>query len=520
MTDGKGSRSPFFGSMVNSDDDPKQDAAPPVVPRISESAIAKAASANPPAELASLNDQVDAVADAAATASSSEVDEPDNAADAATTSEANATAADEATPAAKPAQSKNKPAQSNKKKTKNTSKKAKKPKETSAASAGADPEQKVSVSTDDTDRPVNDPPLPKSDAWDLPELDPTPADISARASSPATAVPEPVVETDRDVPTAPVAPAKPERPRFEADSEEAYQRRIADVEAQMQFLEGEAKRYRDTIERERIAHATELAELRLQLDTQHDELERTRRGSTNKLHDSYRQLLSEQQIEFDKERAILQHDAAAALTVERERSDQQLRTERTRREVALQAAERQVRDELTRAHERDAQTLRAELAQANATIRRLKGEIDKVAPHFSDAVDRAAAMKRELDNVERRHRLEREQARSQLAEANRRVGEAERRLTVERNRMAATLSELLERSATIAAESDRANAAFEDQLSVMETSSASELTQVRAEYARLAEAADHRAQVALRREAELERVIAELRAELAQHHPQ
>jgi hypothetical protein len=513
MTDGKGSRSPFFGSMVNSDDEPKQDAAPPVVPRIPESAIAKAASANPPAELASLNDQVDAVADAAATATSSEVDEPDNAADDATP-EASAATTDEVTPAAKPAPSK-------KKKPKKANKRVKKAKkEASGAATVADPEPKVSVLRDDADRPVNDLPLPKSDAWDLPELDPTPAGIAAQASSPASPVPDPVVEPDRNAPLAPAASAGPDLPPFEADSENAYRRRIVDVEAQMQFLEGEAKRYRDAIERERIAHATELAELRLQLDTQHDELERTRRGSTNKLHDSYRQLLSEQQIEFDKERAILQHDAAAALTVERERSDQQLRTERTRREVTLQATERQVRDELTREHERNAQTLRAELAQANATIRRLKGEIDKVAPHFSDAVDRAAATKRELDNVERRHRLEREQARSQLAEANRRVGEAERRLTVERNRMAATLSELLERSATIAAESDRANAAFEDQLSVMETSSASEVTQVRAEYARLAEAADHRAQIALQREAELEGVIAELRAELAQHHPQ
>jgi len=297
---------------------------------------------------------------------------------------------------------------------------------------------------------------------------------------------------------------------------EALLHRVDDLESQILFLDSEIGRYREIIERQRIEHSTRLANLQLKLDTQRDELERKRRNEAKELHTSYRRKLAEQQIENEKQRSVLKLTTTNTLTDQQEKAASEIRKERSRREAAIEAAERHLRDEMTRTHASEMKVLRSALAQAKSKLYQADGDSGDHARILARAENRAVEAERQADMLDRRLTLVQDQFRSQLADANRQIGDANRRLAAERNKMAATLSELLQRSASIAGEADRAKTEYVARLETIEQSSTSEVDQTKAAYDQMAQAAEARASQAIEREAELENVIAELRAELAQ----
>jgi len=304
---------------------------------------------------------------------------------------------------------------------------------------------------------------------------------------------------------------------LEADDESAAQstaRRVADLSTQIDFLDREIARYRELLERERIRHSTEFANLQLETDHRLDEIRRNERLQTQNLHDSYRKLLSERQVEFEAAISEAAAASAAELSEERRRYEETLSHERTRREAQIEASRQQVVDELSAAHKRSNHSLQSELRQATSTIARLESEL-------AEYVERARLAEIQVHNdavlierLEQRVDIAEAHQRKASADVEARLELAERRLEAERRRSAATLAELLERSASVAAEADQARSNYAAEQVKTAHAAASARVRAEADYASLSEAADERAARALVREGDLEAVIAELRAHL------
>jgi len=305
-------------------------------------------------------------------------------------------------------------------------------------------------------------------------------------------------------------------PAWAEDDKEAKSsaRRIADLTAQVNFLDKEIARYREVLEHDRIRSATEIGEVKLAADTRFDNLRREERRQSQALHDSYRSLLNERQMEFEAALSKSAAENAAALAAERSRFEEALAHEKVRREEALDAGRRQTIEEVNSSHHRARRSQQSELRQALATVARLEGELAEYAEstqqttrklHEAELARAEAEKKAATADAERRSRLEEMEARS---------AQTTRRTESERQRAAATMSELLERSASLAAEADAARAKLiAEQTKVRQAAEAARKT-ADAEYAALAQAADERATQALARETELEAVIAELREQL------
>jgi hypothetical protein len=294
-------------------------------------------------------------------------------------------------------------------------------------------------------------------------------------------------------------------------------RRVADLSTQLRFLDREIGRYRDLLEQERIRHATEMANLQLESDTRLDEMRREERARSTALHDSYRALLSERQIEFEQSLSEAAATNAAELANERNRYHQTLKRDRNRRDALLESIRKQTLDEADELYHSERQALASELLQSTATNERLQVELEAQIARADRAESRAAQAEIRLSAVDRT--LDRSEARSQLRidEAERQLVAAADRLEWERQRSAATLAELLERSASIAAEADKARSDLAALQAKAEHAAASAQQLAKAEYQSLVAAADERASRALQRESDLEAAIAELRAQLPPH---
>lgn len=290
--------------------------------------------------------------------------------------------------------------------------------------------------------------------------------------------------------------------------------RVEDLSTQLDFLNREISRYRDLVEQERILHATEVANLQLESDTRLDELRREERARSADLHDSYRALLSERQIEFEQSYSEAAAAAATELANERVRHRQTLRRNRDRRHALLEATRKQAVDEADESHHSERQALASELVQVTAANERLQMQLEAQTTRADQAESRAAAAETRLSWVERN--IDRSETRNQsrIDEAERQLAAAATRLESERQRSAATLAELLERSASIAAEADKARSDFAAHYAKTEHAVASAQRLAKAEHQSLTKAADERASHALQRESDLEAAIAELRAQL------
>lgn len=292
---------------------------------------------------------------------------------------------------------------------------------------------------------------------------------------------------------------------------ETSARRLADLAVQIDFLDREIVRYRELLEHERIRHSTGLADRQLQADIKLDEIRREERHQTQALHVSYRALLSERQVEFEQRLSAASAVNAAELIDERRRHQEILERANARRDVLLKAGRRQTIDEIKESHQRARQVLKTELAQASSAIDRLQAEINSQVQRADQAEAKAAnahaqssALKRQVSRLEGQQQLRSEEADKQVANAT-------SRLDAERQRSAARLAELLEHSASIAAEADEARSNFVTEHARAERAAATADQRARAEYQALADAADDRTGRAIKRETELEARIAELR---------
>jgi len=297
-------------------------------------------------------------------------------------------------------------------------------------------------------------------------------------------------------------------------SAEGASRRIADLEAQMEFLDREIARYRSLIESERIKHSTEMANHQLQSDTRLDNLRREQRGEIHLLHESYRSKLSNRQVESEERLSKAAAEAAKDLAAERERHESILETERNRRAAQLEAARDLAVEEATEEQRRSNRRLSNELKQARATIERLEGEIHEMVEKATTATMAIHHSELAAANMERRIEEAHEQHQRELAEIETQRTGALDRLEAERKRSAATLAELLERSAAVATEADQTRADLVAEQARTEQLTRNALQQARSEYETLLQAADERATRALQRESELESAIARLRQQL------
>ena len=291
-------------------------------------------------------------------------------------------------------------------------------------------------------------------------------------------------------------------------------RRVADLASQIEFLDREIARYRELLETERIRHATEIADLQLKTDTEIDQLRREERLETQALHDSYRTLMNERQIEHEQALSKAAASSAAAVGNERERYDQLLARERSRRDVLLEAGRNQAVEELSESHQQSRQGLVNELLQAATTIERLEHDLLSARARavaaeqrFAEAREQAVTAQSQLDAIEQQQAAEIHDLRAQLDTAHQRTD-------AERKRSAATLAELLERSASIAAEADRVRSELAAERAKAAHVLATAEQRASEDYHALATAADERAANGLAREIELEGVIADLRARL------
>lgn len=278
--------------------------------------------------------------------------------------------------------------------------------------------------------------------------------------------------------------------------------RLADLSTQIEFLDGEVARYRQLVETERIRHATEITELELAADSRIDDQARRFRLQTKTLHDAYRSQLAAQQIEHEEALSAQVAEHAELLAAERRRYEEMSTRQRTRHETLLESARRQSMDQF-RSSSNETDVLRSkELAQAKETIDRLRREVDSASKRLRRSEDFAEAHRRENRLLHKRVETLTADFRARLDDSTAQLTAARNRLEIERRRSAATLAELLERSAAIAAEADllRARLAATD----------AELATTRA-----CEAADP-----FEREAELEAAIGDLRAELRRYQQQ
>lgn len=291
-------------------------------------------------------------------------------------------------------------------------------------------------------------------------------------------------------------------------------RRIADLSAQIAFLDQEAARYRELLENDRIRNATKIGELKLAADTRFDNLRREERNRSQALHDSYRTLLNERQMEFEAALTKASAESAAALAEERGRFEEILASEKSRREEALDAIRRQTIEEVNATHHRARRAQQTELQQALATIERLQVDATAQAAQIEQSAGNLHATHAALTEAEKQLSALQHEKRTRTNEVEARLELAARQVESERQRAAATMSELLERSASLAAEADASRARFIAEQARAEQAALEARRKADQEYKALADAADERATQALVREAELEDVIAELRQRL------
>lgn len=303
----------------------------------------------------------------------------------------------------------------------------------------------------------------------------------------------------------------------DASTDHALRRRVEDLSAQITFLDSENIRYRESLEAERVRHAKELLDLTHQTDRRVDDAERSERRRADEVHDSYRSLLAERQIELEQAISDLNAQHARELHAERERHKDILADLRHRSDTALANVSDQVTEELTDAHRVEIEVLTTELNQLSEAVDRLQRintDYERQLAETSAAAQRHAT---QASDAARRITLLEEQNRAQLSDLEAQVASAEARVSAERRRAAATVAEVLEHSASIASEADVVRSEAAQHKARADSLAASVRKQARFEYDVLAEESDERAYRASVREAELEDVIAKLQAQLARY---
>lgn len=348
----------------------------------------------------------------------------------------------------------------------------------------------------------------------------------------------------------PLEPILPRIGHFE-DEPASESGRIEDLLVQIQHLDQELMRSREILEQERLHHATQAANAQLIADTRLDELRREELNRTQAMHESYRALLNERQLEFEAALSATVAAGAAQLEDEQHRHEKMLRQERDRHAKQEDAGQRREFAALSEQHERALNDLQRELEQAASSISRLQKALGaaterarRAEAENADLVLRLSALDVRLEQVTGSSDDEHQ---ARVAELERRAEVAEERLATERRNAAATVAEVLAQSAAMAAETDSLRTTFAAELEETRSRSETETTHARetyvaqtaealrsleadrermefemavatqeadAAYRELAAAADEQAAVFLQRESELEALIGELRRRL------
>jgi len=301
------------------------------------------------------------------------------------------------------------------------------------------------------------------------------------------------------------------------DTEYALQRRVEDLSAQIEFLDSETARYRESLEAERVRHAKELLDLTHQTDRLVDDARRNERQRVDEVHDSYRSQLVDRQMELEATITDLNAQHVRELHAERERHKDIIADQRMRLEHTSSTAAEQLTEELTDAHRLQLDALTTEVEQLSSTVDRLQRLKADHEVRLADVDIEKLRETRRAQEAERRITVLEQQYQVQLDDLQAQVAKAEERVSAERRRAAATVAEVLEHSASIATETDTVRSEAAEHMARADSFAASVRKQARFEYDVLAEESDERAYRASVREAELEDIVTSLRAQLARY---
>lgn len=281
-----------------------------------------------------------------------------------------------------------------------------------------------------------------------------------------------------------------------------------DLAAENQFLRSEVERYQTSLDGERVDHATALAGARLENQDELDRTHREHRVTLNQLAQTNRNLLTAQRNEAESMMAALEAQHQASLDEAHTAYEERLRLARAHLSEQLATSHDRVVAETAEEHEAQLEALVEQLDVAHLEQRRTQERLDGLLKDQQEIDRRSEQLKRTLDHttrgqVEERRRLENRN--TQLEEL---VTKSEERLAQERRRTSEVVRNLLQESATSAAEADWARKHMIEGQRTNDTDHQQEIATLVAD-------AQAYERATAQREYELEATIASLRARIA-----
>ena len=292
------------------------------------------------------------------------------------------------------------------------------------------------------------------------------------------------------------------------------QTRVGDLEAQVDALEVELAALRQTLERERIAHAKRLTDDRGVADRALDNARREYREELAKHVRNHRQALADYRADLDQELARDRAKHAAALEAQHQEYENQHEAERNRAEARIVAADSRHEREISELDYANRAELERQAAQHKDTIASLRTSTEATDAELRALDKENKALRSELSSVQK-----------QLTTATADAVSTERRLSdeatilqaeidAERQRNAALRADVLRRSAEAHQVVDRAVEERTAQLAELEASVTRQREYADARVREISAEAEEHAREAASREAKLTATVSRLTREL------
>ena len=229
-----------------------------------------------------------------------------------------------------------------------------------------------------------------------------------------------------------------------------------DLGPENELLRSEVERYQNLLDGERVAHATALAQSRLENLEQIDQLDREHRTALDRLSRSNRSMLAEQRAGFEAAATQREADHQRELDEAHREYEQRLQTARQHFDERLAAAGTRAGQLQASTHDDELHSVTERLDEARRQARELRGRLDRVVAEntrLEHAGDEAA---RDLERAQREHAESERRLGERIDTLESRLEEARARAADERRRTGRVVRDVLEESAAVAAEAERA----------------------------------------------------------------
>ncbi|MEM7094331.1 MAG: hypothetical protein AAF567_15120 [Actinomycetota bacterium] len=293
------------------------------------------------------------------------------------------------------------------------------------------------------------------------------------------------------------------RRRFE-ESEQAPSANAESLAEQNAFLEDEVERYQRSLDSERVDHAKAVAQARLENQEELDQLHRDHRQTLAELAQSNRSLLTQQRAEGERVMASLEAEHQQALDQLHRTYEERISQAKSHHRQQREQAEARVLADLEEGHQRALETLRRQLDTAVDEQATLRERVRDAARDEEAANRRADQARTDVDAAWRRSSDERRRLEHRVTELESLLARSEERLSEERRRTNEVIRNLLQESATTAAQAEWARKNLAEEQEQSERDHQGKLAELEAQLAHLERSSADR-------EADLEATIAALR---------